>query len=135
MRPQTVLILKADRLYADAICRRAHEVWPHATYHLENSVDAAQALVAHRRIDAVLTGLGMLDGDVCNLVDDCSRQSVPAMIALITGRRDPRLLALLGQLPIDGAFDSKEEPPEHLPAALETVARGEGFSAAVSSPG
>ena len=90
MPPQTVLILKADRLLADGICRAAHEVWPAATYYLETSVAGARQLLATRRIDALLTGLGMLDGDACRFVGDCAWQAGGRpLITVITGRRDP----------------------------------------------
>jgi DNA-binding NarL/FixJ family response regulator len=120
-----VLILKADLLTAESIEQVVSKLWPRARCRIAQRVRSARAALRTEAVDLLLTGLGMLDGDVCSLVKAAARTPRRARrIVIVTGRRDPRFLALLKELPVDGAYDTQTDGLRLLPAALRKIERG-----------
>ena len=78
--------------------------------------------------DLLLTGLGMFDGDVCSLVRAAARPPRRARcIVIITGRRDPRFLSLISELPLDGAYHTGTDGLRYLARALRRVLGGRRY--------
>lgn len=120
-----VLILKTDLFTAEAIQQVVMKLWPRARCRIAQRVRAARAALRSEGVDLLLTGLGMLDGDVCPLVKAVAQSPRRARrIVIVTGRRDPRFLALLKELPVDGAYDTQTDGLRHLPRALRIIQRG-----------
>lgn len=125
---KSVLILKADLMTAEAIQRAAREVWPRAKFRIAQRVKAARAALRTAPVDVLLTGLGMMDGDVCALVRTAARPPRRAgRIVVVTGRRDPRFISLLKSMPVDGAYHTATDGLRRLPRVLRAVARGERY--------
>jgi DNA-binding NarL/FixJ family response regulator len=124
-----ILILKPDRIYAEALRQMAHKVCPSAAITLETSIERARATLAAEPVDLLLTGIGAsLGGDAIDFVSGCAgRHDRARHVLVITTHHELRLLAALRALPIQGAFDSTFEPPERLRLAIQTVVRGEFY--------
>ena len=124
--PLRVLILKADRLYADVLRQNAESILQPAQVAIATSVATAQTLLAGERMDLFITGLGeSLEGDALDLIARCKRPPFRARrVLVVTMCREYRAFAALRTLPIDGAFDSAEETPAAFAEALRTVVDG-----------
>ncbi|MSU60246.1 MAG: response regulator transcription factor [Pedosphaera sp.] len=123
---ENVLILKADRLYAEMLRQHIHHEFPAARITIVASVEAAARVLAAGPNDFLITGLGApVDGDVLDLlVQHRQRRTGTRRVFVVTARREYRVLAALKSLSIEGVFDSAAEPPVRLAAALQVVARG-----------
>lgn len=121
-----VLILKADRLYAEALRRRTAEVLPAARVSLATTTDAARAALAADEVDLFISGLGDApEGDVLELIAHCSRQGAGVTRILVVALRwEYRTLAALRSLPVDGVFDALGEPPDAFGGAVTAIANG-----------
>lgn len=121
-----VVILKADRLYADVLRQSVGRALPFAHTTITSSVIPAEAVLALEQTDLFITGLGeALEGDALDLIARCKRPPLRVRrVLVVTMRREYRALAALRTLPIDGAFDSAEETPAAFEAALRTVVTG-----------
>lgn len=121
-----VLILKADRLYADGLRQNAERVLQPACVTIASSVSAARSILSTERIDLFITGVGeSLEGDALDLIAQCKRSPLRARrVLVVTMRREYRTFAALRTLPIDGAFDSAEETPAAFVEALRAVVDG-----------
>lgn len=125
---RNVLILKTDLMVAEAIKRVAALVWPRARFRIVQRLRSARAALRSAPVDVLLTGLGMLDGDVCALVRAAARSPRRVRrIVVVTGRRDPRFISLLGSLPVDGAYHTATDGLRNLPRVLRAVERGERY--------
>jgi DNA-binding NarL/FixJ family response regulator len=126
-----VLILKADRQIAARINEVTASVFSDAEIKIVQRVSEATEVLAHAPVDLFITGFGMLDGDTCGLIRECA--ATPrraARVLIVTGRRNPWLLRLLHELPIDGAFDSRSENADALAGSVRGVGAGRrSFSA------
>lgn len=122
---QNVLVLKTDLFTAEAIAQVVKRLWPRARCRIAQRVKAARAALRAAPACLLLTGLGMFDGDVCALVKCAARTPrLAKRIVVVTGRRDPRFLALLQELPVDGAYHTQSDGLRHLPRVLRVVQRG-----------
>lgn len=134
-----VLVVKADRLYAESIGHRVLDVFPGARVMVAQSVTDAAKELERSAVDLLLSGVGVAEGDGLDLLADCVRPPRRAQrILVITGRREPRIRAILRALPIDGVFDSGREKFSQFAVALRAVGRGEGYwspSMVEASPG
>src|SRR5690606_16852777 len=121
-----VVILKADRIYAEALRQYTLHVFPSARVLVAWSVDAARTLLAAEPVDIFVTGVGAShDSDVLDLIaKGNSRASRPGRVLVVTVRREYRVLAALRGLAIDGVFDSATERPGEFVTALQAVATG-----------
>jgi DNA-binding NarL/FixJ family response regulator len=124
-----VLILKADRLYAEALRQYTLHVFPAAIVHVAWSVESARSILATESVDIFVTGVGAsLESDVLDLL---AERSIPPprdqRVLVVTVRREYHVLAALRGLAIDGVFDSATEPPAEFVNALKTISSGERY--------
>ena len=124
---QRILIVRDDRLYADALAHSALLVFPAARVTIVTSVQSAVAVLANGSFDLLITGLGSsIGGDVLELLMWwVSRHGPNAQrVLVVTAERQYRTLDALRKLAIAGVFDSQQEPPEGLAAVLKAVTTG-----------
>ncbi len=122
MPSPTVLVLNDDRCVADSICRGVREVWPNATIMIERSVSGARQQLSLHGIDWLITGLDLFEEDTYGIIRNAGwLGKITPVIFVYTSRRNPRTLAWLAELPIQGAFDSCEEALVNFPTALRIV--------------
>lgn len=126
---RTILIVKTDRLYAEALRQLALEVFPAANIRLAWSIGSAQAALAAEPVELLVTGIGAsLDGDALDFLSLCMGQNSCAQrVLVVTTHRESHLLAALRALPIHGVFDSAVEQPEQFLTAIQTVAQGNHY--------
>lgn len=128
VRRLRVLILSTDRQAAAQVEGVVCVFWPDAKILVERSVAMAVAALTRAPFDLLITDFMMRDGDVCRLVRDCAVVPRRARwILLLTARRDVRALALVRELPIDGAFDSVNEEANRLAPVLAEITRGKKY--------
>ncbi len=122
----TVLIFKADRLYAEFLREHTLRAFPRAHVTFATSVADTRALLAKGPIDLLVTDLGTSpEGDVCDLLVHRPKIAERARrVFVITAQREYRELAALRALAVDGVFDSGTEAQEQLVPALRAVANG-----------
>jgi DNA-binding NarL/FixJ family response regulator len=123
---RAVVILKADRVYAECARQLALRVFPAARVDIATSIAGAAPLLADRSVDLFVTGIGVsIDGDVLDLLSNYVRPPhAGRRVLVISARRDYRELAALRALGINGVFDSATEPAEQLVFAMKLVATG-----------
>jgi DNA-binding NarL/FixJ family response regulator len=121
-----VLILKADRLYAEALKQYTLHVFPRARVLVACSVDSARAVLASESVDLFVTGVGSsLDSDVLDLLAQRSSGLLHAnRVLVVTVRREYRVLTALRGIAVDGVFDSANERPAEYGNALRTISTG-----------
>ena len=121
-----VLILKADRLYAEALRQYTLHVFPAARVLVACSFESAKSLLTTEPVDFFVTGVGAsLENDVLDLLAQRTGRSphIPRVL-VVTVRREYHVLAALRGLAIDGLFDSATERPGEFVTALRTIATG-----------
>jgi DNA-binding NarL/FixJ family response regulator len=121
-----VLILKADRLYAEALRQYTVLVFPAARVLVAWSVESARTILNTEPVDFFVTGAGAsLESDVLDLLAQ-RMNKVPRVqhVLVVTVRREYRVLAALRGLAIDGVFDSASEPPAEFVTALRAISAG-----------
>jgi DNA-binding NarL/FixJ family response regulator len=120
----TILILKADRLYADLLRRQVLSLHPDVNCRVVHQMaDAEQFLEAHP-VDLFVTGLEALDGDTLDLVARFAGDTHRVRTLVVTRRAEPRLLAFLRNTPLGGVFDASTDEPENFLSALEAIMAG-----------
>lgn len=121
-----VLILKADRLYAEALRRRTADAVPTARVTIATSVPDARTTLTSGKADLFISGLGdAQEGDVLELIAHCARlRGRTTRILVVALRWEYRTLAALRTLPVDGVFDALGESPEAFGAAVVATAQG-----------
>jgi DNA-binding NarL/FixJ family response regulator len=121
-----VLIVKPDRLYAEALRELTLRAFPAADVRLASTLEHARAALRTAAVDVLVTGVGAsLGGDVIDFLARCAGQSDWARrVLVVTTHQELRILVALRTLPIQGVFDSTAEPPEEFLGAIRTVARG-----------
>ena len=124
--PRCVLILKADRLYAEALRQYTLHVFPAARVLVAWSVETAKNVLASEPVDIFVTGVGAsLESDVLDLLAQRSGQTRSTQrVLVVTVRREYRVLAALRGLAIDGVFDSAAERPGEFVTALRAISTG-----------
>lgn len=123
---QCVLILKADRLYAEALRQYTLHVFPSAQVQVAWSVETARPILAKEPIDLFVTGVGAtLESDVLDLLaQGVAHASRVRRVLVVTVRREYRVLAALRGLAVDGVFDSATERPGEFVTALRAISDG-----------
>ena len=121
-----VVILKADRIYAEALRQYTLHVFPAARVLVAWSVEAARVLLTSEPVDIFVTGVGAsLESDVLDLIaGGISRSPHSRRVLVVTVRREYRVLAALRGLAIDGVFDSATERPGEFVTALRAISTG-----------
>lgn len=125
-----VLILKADRLHAEALRQYTLRVFPRARVIVALSLELARTALAAHDIDVFVTGAGAsLESDVLDLLAQCANNpsSHYPRVLVVTVRREYRMLAALRALSVDGVFDSAIEPPDQFMTALQAIANGKRY--------
>ncbi len=123
---RSIVILKADRVYAQALRHLAAEVLPDSTIQIASSVAEATDLIQSRPVDLLLTGVeSSIHGNVIDFLAVCAkRPALARRVFVLTTHRENRLLAALRSLPIHGLFDAANDNPDNFVPALRTVATG-----------
>lgn len=125
----TVLILKADRIYAESLRAVVVDALAQPDVQLATSVAQAAAVVAENPTDLLIAGVDVaIDGNVLDFIASCLKKPRRArrVLALITDS-EFRLLSALRSLPIQGVFDSANDEPGNFIPALRTVASGSRY--------
>jgi len=120
-----VLILKGDRLYGEALRQAVCQEFSSAAVQVTGCVRDARAFLANSRVDLLLLGAEVTDGETLELLTPASlreRRFWRAMV--VTGRKENSFLAQMRSLPIDGVFDPTGEGIEQFAQALRTLASG-----------
>lgn len=114
-----IVVLKADRLYGDLICRQIIEYWRAAQVQVfQRGFDALDAIQS-RTPDMFVTGVRIEDMDGLEHLEPFIERELPILI--VTTRRDARTLALLREIRYNGLFDVRAEGLTNLHTALQRV--------------
>lgn len=122
----TVLILKADRVYAETLRQVALNALDRPEIQLASSVSEASAAVANQPLDLLITGTeSSIPGNVLDFLAAClAKPRRIRHVLVLTTHREFRLLSALRSLPVHGVFDSANDEPGNFITALRTVAAG-----------
>ncbi len=125
----SVLILKADKLYADALHKSALAVLPHANIRIAATVAGASLALTAAPVDLLITGIGLsVGGDVFELfANTLGTDAYIRRTLVVTTNRECQQLAALRRLAIPGAFDSATEDLARFKIALRTVMDGRTY--------
>lgn len=123
---RSALVVKSDRLFAEALASRVAQVFPGATIEVAANTEAAGRSVTARRFDLILADLSHAsDGDVVDFAIACTVASrTPPRILVTTASGEIRALSMLRMRRITGVFDSIAEPSERFADALRIVGEG-----------
>ncbi len=126
---RNVLILKADRLYAETLRRSVTTLAPTARIMIAHTVNAAAHALSRMNFDLVIAGLDpAMDGDILQFINDHSDGATEQRAFFIIGSQlEYRVLAALQSLPVRGIFDPSTDSPLEFDLALRTVVAGERF--------
>ncbi len=125
-----ILILKADRLYAEALRQHTSHVFPQARVLTAVTINEAREILGDCEIDLFVTGVGAsLESDVLELLGTLVGN--PAIrgprVLVVTVRLEYRVLIALRSLAVEGAFDSAAGSPDEFSTALLSVADGRRY--------
>ena len=123
MLPKTaaprIVVLKADRLYGDLICRQIKEHWRSASVQVfQRGLEALDAIQASMP-DLFITGVKIEDMDGLEHLEPFIERDLPVLV--VTSRKDARTFSLLRSVRYDGIYDACVEGLENLRTALEAV--------------
>jgi len=123
MVPKTItpriVVLKAVRLYGDAICQQVKELWRNAQVQVfQRGFDALDAIQACTP-DLFITGVNIEDMDGLEHLEPFIDTTLPILV--VTSRKDARTFEMLRSVRYDGIFDGNAEGMDNLPAALQQV--------------
>ena len=126
---RTVLILKADRLCAEALRSLTLSALPRADVALAHSIEQAEALVSARPRDLLITGAGAsLAGDMLDFLSRHTGDGRPIRRALVvTTHLEQRTVAALRSMAVHGVFDSASDQPDDFIRAVQAVAYGRRY--------
>ncbi len=130
----TVVILKADQLYAATLRAHVDAVLPGARITVAPTVAAARTLLERAPVDLLLGSLGEgPEGDALDLLAQSTRAPRRARRVMVVALRCPyRTLSALRTLAVEGEFDAVTEESEAFRPALERVLAGQrSWSASV----
>lgn len=125
LKPPTprIVVLQANRLYGDMVCRGITDFWRGAQVSVfQKGFDALDAIQANMP-DMFITGVQIEEMDGLEHLEPFIERDLPIMI--ITGRRDSRTLCLLREIRYNGLFDVKTEPMSNWHTALQRVLQRE----------
>ena len=122
----SVVILLADRFYAEAIRNISSAVFPGAKITVATNAPEASETLHRENADLLITGAGAsIEGDVIELLMRWfSRRPNAHRVLVVTAERQYRMMDALRRLAIPGVFDSNAERPEGLAEALRIVGAG-----------
>lgn len=123
-----VLILKADRLYADMLRRSVAAQVSGAEIMMAHSVSAATYALAKIEVDLFIAGVDpSIDGDVLQLLVDQSTRCRRRGVFVVGSELEYRVLVALHNAPVRGVFDPSTDSPEEFARALRGVVRGQRY--------
>ena len=120
---ETVLILRADRVYSDFLRQFTLREFPQARVIITHTVEAAAPALAAEAVDLFITGMGdSVEGDVLDLlVQRAAPPSRPTRVLVTTTGSEFRVLRGLRTLGVDGVFDSGADSTEGFLRALRAI--------------
>jgi DNA-binding NarL/FixJ family response regulator len=123
----TVVILKADQLYAATLRAHVEAVLPGARITVAPDVAAARTLLERAPVDLLLGSLGEgPEGDALDLLAQSTRAPRRARRVLVVALRCTyRTLSALRTLAVEGVFDAVTEEPGAFRPVLERVLAGQ----------
>lgn len=120
-----VLILKRDRLYGEILQGVVRQEFPSAAIQLTGCLRDARAFLASSRVDLLLLGADLADGETLELLTPASfRERRFWRVLVLTGRKENEFLAQMRSRPLDGVFDPTGEGIEQFAQALRVLAAG-----------
>ena len=120
-----LVILKADRLYAESLRVIALSVFPNATVAVATSVQSATHSILESGCDILITGLGTPDtSDVLAFLGTIRTRSPATRILVVSTHWDQRVLTELRALRVHGIFDAAKDGPEDFTTALRNLGTG-----------
>lgn len=136
MLPKTatprIVVLKADRLYGDMICRQIKEYWRYAQVQVfQKGFDALDSIQASLP-DLFITGVQVEDMDGLEHLEPFIERELPILI--VTTRKDARTLCLLREIRYNGLFDVRAEGLPNLHTALQRVIEHEIYVSPTFAP-
>lgn len=122
-----VLIAKADRIYAAALCAAVQSLLPTAVIDCVSRLDDASRCADGKRYDLIVSGIMLSDGDALDWLAAVLQAPHSPRVMVVTGRRETRVLSALHESRAHGVFDSCEYGPDDLREALRMVLAGGMF--------
>jgi DNA-binding NarL/FixJ family response regulator len=122
-----VLILKSERLIADALAEVTKRVFPAAYVGVVTTLGDAEQLMSQFP-DLLVSGVSARDGDALDFL--CGYSQVRCKfkrIRVVTRRLELHVVSVLRQIPIDGVLDSESESIDRCEHALRAIYQGEGY--------
>jgi DNA-binding NarL/FixJ family response regulator len=120
-----VLILKSDRVYGEILQQVVRQEFSSSAVQLTGCLRDARAFLASSRVDLLLLGADLADGETLELLTPASfREQRFWRVLVVTGRKENGFLAQMRSLPLDGVFDPTGEGLEQFAQALRTLAAG-----------
>jgi DNA-binding NarL/FixJ family response regulator len=119
-----ILILKADMLCAGMLEAATRRVFPTATLRRETTLESARRYLADERVDLLLAGVGLPDGDTLDLLAEHPERRRFGSALVITARQEHRVLTVLKGLAIRGIFDPSDEDLDRFELALKVIRDG-----------
>jgi DNA-binding NarL/FixJ family response regulator len=114
-----IVVLKADRLYGDLICRQIKELWRNATILVfQHGFDALESIQAEPP-DLFVAGVKIDDMDGLEHLEPFIDTKLPILV--LTSRKEARTFEMLRSVRYDGIYDGHAEGLENLSAALQQV--------------
>lgn len=123
---ESVLIVKADKIYADTLREVVTTTFGHAQVRLAGSVAEATTLLRQQPVDLLLTGVeSAITGNVLDFLATClGKPRLARRVLVLITHGEFRLLSALRSLPVHGVFDSANDEPRNFIPALKDVAAG-----------
>lgn len=122
---RTALVVKTDRLYAQALVEHVQRIFPATEVHHVPSADTASQFIAAKPVDLLVCDLASgAEGDVLEILLNYAEHNAAPRMLVVTTSSEIRALGVLRALDINGAFDSAMEAPEAFSDALRMVAAG-----------
>lgn len=114
-----IVVLKADRLYGDLICRQIKELWRNATILVfQHGFDALESIQAEPP-DLFVAGVKIDDMDGLEHLEPFIDATLPILV--LTSRKEARTFEMLRSVRYDGIYDGHAEGLDNLSAALQQV--------------
>lgn len=139
-----VLIAQADRLYAGCLHAVMVDLHPHVeVLQVASLVEATRVLTDRGFCEFLLCGVRFRDGDVLGWLTEVQTSRRARKVLVVTGRKEPPLLAALRDIRVNGVFDAFEQGIPDLRHAVLRIESNHPFvspslspaSAAVDDPG
>lgn len=121
---ERIVVVKGDRLRADAIVRAAREACPGSEITVCHSASEATAVLRSRPARLGLIGLTLPDRDGLDLLADAGRERWFDQILVVSDRRDERTRYCLKAAKLNGFFDCAGDDPAALAPAIRKVVSG-----------